>query len=309
MSPRHPAHSSPLPCNKRVGSRGFALVVALSLMVLLTLLAVGLLSLSGVALRSATAGEAMVEARANARLALMLALNELQKAAGDDRRITVDGSFIDDAKHPYAVGIWKSWSPKLADNPTAGTPDYSKKSQQFVTWLASGCESQELAALNWVKTGTLDRPVDLFTEKSDGFLHSGSLVDIDNRGRYQGALAWAIVQDATKAKINVAGPEITQRLANVDLHVQPRPSVAQSESYRQPTADWNLRACRVLTMGQARIDDELWKARPAIPEGAHFTANGFGLLTDVVNGGFKTDLSLGFEMSDADFLKSLPALP
>ncbi len=303
MNPRHSAHLPALSSRSRLQVRGFALVVTLALMVLLTLLAVGLLSLSSVALRSATQGEAMANARANARLALMLALNELQKAAGDDRRITVDGSFFDGAKHPNAVGFWKSWSPKLADNPTASPPDYTKKSQQFVTWLASGCDSRELTTLNWVKTGLLAKPIDLFTEKSDGFLHSGSAVDVDNGARYKGTLAWAVVQDATKAKINVAGPELAQRLANVDLHVQPRPSLAKSESFKQPAADWNPRAARVLSMGQASLDAALWKARPAILEGAHFTANGFGLLTDIVNGGLKTDLSLGFEMLDADFLK------
>ncbi len=64
---------------------GFALVVTLSLMVLLTLLAVGLLSLSAVALRGSSQGEAMALARGNARLAMMLALGELQKHAGPDR--------------------------------------------------------------------------------------------------------------------------------------------------------------------------------------------------------------------------------
>ena len=282
---------------------GFALVVTLSLMILLTLLAVGLLSLSSIALRSSTQGEAMANARANARLALILALGELQKAAGDDRRVTVDGSFLDGTKHPYAVGIYKSWAPKLAENPAASTPDYTKKSQQFVTWLASGCDSRELTTLNWVKTGLMARPVDLFTEKSDGFLHSGSAVDVDNGARYTGALAWAVVQDATKAKISVGGPELAQRLANVDLHVQPRPSLAKTESFKQPVAEWNQRACRVLSMGQAKLDANLWKASPATPEGAHFTTQGYGLLTDIVNGGLKTDLSLGFEMSEADFLK------
>ena len=60
-------------------SRGFALVVTLSLMILLTLIAVGLLTLSSIALRSSSEESAMATVRANARLAMMLALGDLQK--------------------------------------------------------------------------------------------------------------------------------------------------------------------------------------------------------------------------------------
>src|SRR5690606_22783898 len=67
---------------------GFALVICLSLMVLLTILAVGLMSLSAISLRASGRGEAMAEARANARLALIFALGELQQLAGPDQRTT-----------------------------------------------------------------------------------------------------------------------------------------------------------------------------------------------------------------------------
>ena len=81
---------------KLVKGRGFALVITLALMVLLTLLVVGLLSLSTVALRTAGQGSAMAIARSNARVALIIALGELQKAAGPDQRVTAPADFAGD---------------------------------------------------------------------------------------------------------------------------------------------------------------------------------------------------------------------
>ncbi len=69
-------------------ARGFALVITLSLMVLLTVISVGLMTLSTISLRSSSRGDAMATARANARIALALAIGELQTFAGPDQRIT-----------------------------------------------------------------------------------------------------------------------------------------------------------------------------------------------------------------------------
>ncbi len=65
-------------------TRGFALVVTLTLMVLLSILALGLLSLSSVALRTTGIRSDASIARANARVALSLAIAEIQKHAGPD---------------------------------------------------------------------------------------------------------------------------------------------------------------------------------------------------------------------------------
>ena len=71
--------------NKRgVLDAGFALIATISVMVLLVMIAVAMLTLSSVELRSARAGKGMEEAKSNARLALMLAISELQAKAGPD---------------------------------------------------------------------------------------------------------------------------------------------------------------------------------------------------------------------------------
>ena len=54
--------------SEKPGDKGFALVVTLSLMILLTLIAVGLLSLSAVSLRSTSQGDASERRRAPTRV-------------------------------------------------------------------------------------------------------------------------------------------------------------------------------------------------------------------------------------------------
>ena len=129
---------------------GFALVVTLSLMVLLAILAVGMLSLSAVSLRSSGQANAQTEARANARVALMLAIGELQRHTGADTRVTAQANIVD-ATYPPVLGVWRSWEGK--DHEADGRPkapaggyDFNKdeseaKGGRFIDWLVSSSEA------------------------------------------------------------------------------------------------------------------------------------------------------------------------
>ncbi len=98
-------HHQPTTGIMRDATRGFALVITLSLMVLLTLLAVGLLSLSSISIRTSDKSQAVNTARQNARMALMLAIGELQRYAGLDQRITATADMASAASGlPLAVG-------------------------------------------------------------------------------------------------------------------------------------------------------------------------------------------------------------
>jgi Tfp pilus assembly protein PilX len=69
-------------------SKGFTLIITISLLVLLTLVGIGLLSLSAITLRGSAQANAQRVARDNARMALIIALGQLQKHVGTDTRIT-----------------------------------------------------------------------------------------------------------------------------------------------------------------------------------------------------------------------------
>ena len=80
-------------------------MATVSMMVLLTLVAIAMLSLSTIEQRSSGGGanEADRMARANARMALMMALGELQKAAGPDQRVTATATILGSSNNRYAM--------------------------------------------------------------------------------------------------------------------------------------------------------------------------------------------------------------
>ena len=101
MKSRFDIHRSP--------DRGFALVATLMMLLLITVLTIGLIGLSSISLRNASRGEAMAEAKANARLALSLAVAQLQKKTGPDRRITASSSILGSGPvHDQWCGVWRT---------------------------------------------------------------------------------------------------------------------------------------------------------------------------------------------------------
>ena len=123
---------------------GFALVVTLSLMILLTIIAVGLLTLSSISLRASSQASDMNIARSNARMALMLAIGDLQKYAGLDTRVTAKADILDEKNPPVPVS-WKSWEGTTTNSPEPhrDAPFHRettrrRKRNAFSAWLVSG---------------------------------------------------------------------------------------------------------------------------------------------------------------------------
>ncbi|MCH7227108.1 hypothetical protein [Haloferula sp. A504] len=274
-------------------------------MVLLSLLCLGILNLSVVSLRTADRATSQSEARANARLALVMAVAELQKHAGPDTRVTAPADILDAELAPL-LGVWRSWegsnnqaTGNLKGRPTV--PDYDSKTEaaseggRFVSWLVSGAG----------QTSSPDDASGLVQKTPSpgtaALLAEGTLASTDGRQVHlpprevaaDGAFAWWVSGENQKARL-------------------PRPY----DESRSSTADWSDRIRshavadpRPFFLEPLLTNPELAEKAVTLPT-ASFIADGpddaisptqsfhdlstgsVGLLTNVATGGWRKDLSL-----------------
>jgi hypothetical protein len=281
-------------------SRGFALVVTLSLMVLLAVIAVGLLGLSAISLRASSQGMAMAEARANARLALMLAIGELQLELGPDRRINCQADIDKDALPDQRnwLAVYDAWNATEKDRPDSGT--------RFRRYLVSG-DRQALGtrdaakaplpggSIDLVSTGTLGK------DATVGRVKAGLVRHTDAATHPAGHHAWWIGDHNSKAMVN-AGLDVPATVSD-ELIAQQAAQSAPGTGYPLVNAlagvsgtgraDWELGdGLRFKTLSLASME-LLPGAGADIGKNFHdVTAWSPGLLADVRNGRLKRDLSL-----------------
>lgn len=111
-------------------SRGFALLITLTLLAFVVLLLVGLASYTKIETAVAGNFQKQAQARQNAQLALDVALAQLQKHAGPDTRVTATAdSFGGSSSTRHYAGVWDA-------NASGADP---------VSWLVSGNEINPLA--------------------------------------------------------------------------------------------------------------------------------------------------------------------
>lgn len=182
------------PCRHRAG---FSLVVTLLLMILLSTIAVGLLGLSAVSMRFTGMHDAQAQARANARLALMLAIGELQKTAGKDTAVTApsDLTLPVGSGQRHLTGVWDSWPV-----PVSGSPDYpGEKDQRFRGWLVSDADPAKVKSKDYPQTAPIN-PVELYRQdpSSNSGRVAAGLVKLGTTGDY----AWHVADESTKIRID-----------------------------------------------------------------------------------------------------------
>ena len=295
---------------------GFALVITLSLMILLTIIAVGLLTLSTITMRTSAASEAISRARANARVSLQLAIGDLQRQAGIDTLVTARADILD-KDNPPVLGVWKTWqgddhetSGTFAGRPVAPGDYKSAKKQRFVAWLTSTNTldpvtlpdtSPAANKATVIGTGTLGNQPD----RDNLQVHlSPTLVGADMQ---QGALAWWIGGENQKARVpRPIPPEPATSAARWAELAKAHP-VADPKPFRlDRVLDDPTITDKLITLGQTDIIASTGSDKTSREFFHDLSAVSVGLLTNPSNGGWRKDLSLLIESWDRQPLSELP---
>ncbi len=282
----------PLPATG--AGRGFALVITLALMVLLTLLVVGLLGLSAISLRSSRQAQDLAVAQSNARLAMMLALGEIQTALGPDKRVSADASaVIATAKQAHLTGAWDSWR---WDPAKSSAPAYGEKGAKFRRWLVSTADPASAKNFGLPAADSVGEGVELVgTLSNRGVANSvrAATIAISEPKRTGGA-AWAVFDESAKAAIDMGDPAKAPVLGE-EVASRNAPNRFRADSV-DPLKLASLKAPKnLVTLETAVIPAGPTKA-PDLRKRFHdFTTASLGLLTDTANGGLKTDLTSLFE--------------
>ena len=311
-----PTHSPPKsrmnsqPKGRR--SEGFALMITLTLMVLLTLLVVGLLSLSSVALRASAEGVAMATARSNARLALMLALGELQRSAGPDQRVTARADILDEKiANPQLTGVWESMEIKATSPPAAADYKMPAKDAKFKAWLVSYADPTSSRKAGFARE-TVTTPVTLWGQGTvgDKALAQNSVsatkvaLTAPSKKTSSGALAWAVLDEGIKARVNTpyTANAVSAASKTVQLGAGERPGVEFIDGLsglERRLFDADKPPFATIEKGISRLNyglaaKELGKSTSdALQAVTHdITTQSVGLFTDTAHGGFKQDFQL-----------------
>ncbi len=276
--------SAPPTASTRRSAGGFALVATLLMMVLLAGIALAMLSLATVELRRTHETAHEERARANARLALTMAIGQLQLAMGPDTRVSASSSLVDLGGQKHWTGVWNTLAPDgkpwiIRDPETGGLVDRRvsqnyKRADEVMQWLVSG----EL--LTGQKTVTLVGPSSVAIPETQGVQVPTLEILTEN---HRGKLAWWTGDLAQRANLAAKGSDDQTPAPELLSHAPALPA----ESRNRIASDATI---------AAQTGDPQW----AKTHFHDFTAHSESLLIDVSRGGFKKDLGVYLRSSGMD---------
>lgn len=198
--------------------KGFSLIITLLLMVLIAIIALGMLGLSTIELRKSTSSQSLTRARYNARMAMMIAIAEIQQHLGPDQRVSADARVTHGLQstpaHPHWLSVWsttrENGTPWITRDAARGGLQDRRISTNWkapvnrIACLVSGNENGIVYSDDL--TGDPSMMATLFGKGSLGSDASEqdivkapkvSLVSVNNKGRY----AWWVSDLGAKANV------------------------------------------------------------------------------------------------------------
>ena len=281
-------------------ARGFSLVVTIGMMVLLSLLAVGLLSLATIQLRASGQADAQALARSNARLALVMAIAELQRHAGPDQRVTAPAGLTRSSRHPRWIGVYRTTTQRGGGVPLI---DWSSRDHVLVDARTTDRLGPSDLRLAWLVSGSPAGEPDAYAGEMIPMVGSGSVEDAQGRvevplvrvrgdQRNAGGFAYWCSDESLKASVNVPGrgrPGLVNEAAPPERHGIA--SLPGMEAY----AGVDERVLAKLT-GYSQVGLSGSGDRAALARHFHALSHrSSAVLSDPVRSGLKRDLSVFIE--------------
>ncbi len=293
-------------------------------MVILALVAVALLSLSAISLRSSTQESHEARARANARMGLMTAIGRLQSELGPDQRISANSSILSTApvRNPHWLGVWDSWKAGPGEASQHRTlqgvndtlhPTYEpNRRDRFRSWLVSLDDAnadlldaaRDLQLVSKPMPDADTRAVVLVGEGSlgpgaaAGDVVSAPLVPIASGAGAvpNGRHAWWISDESQKARLlddpDVTASGLTPAERIFRQQAAPTTGTRRVEGLEEISDDSQLASLPSLATLNLLSGVV---GRPSLRNFHHVTPHSFQVLADVREGGLKRDLSILLE--------------
>lgn len=296
---------------------GFALVVTLTLMVLLTILALGLLSLSTISLRASSSAQLQASARANAMLAMQLAIGQLQKEAGVDQRISATASILDNdpsspepdgTTEPDWTGIWKTGNKETEEQ---RTESITSDPAESATWLVSNPDpTTSLTPLTWKGDENNSVVIANIGQGTNKRSVRAPLVETSNRpgNTVTGKFAYWTSDEGVKANASLIDPTFgSDDIALSQLHYWAPQANAMHEILPMATTGTDFREAplesiqKLSTTKSVELLDIVKDDFIANENWSDYTVHSRGVIADVRNGGLKKDLTAAFEDSSDDY--------
>jgi len=290
-------------------------------MSLLLMVCLGMISLSAVESKSLNTSKARLIAEANARVALNIAIGQLQRTVGPDQRTTANAAILDknafseemdDVANPNWVGTFRTDALKdqvansgILEQQDAALLDKRvdldvQPEDQVMEWLVSGSDVNPRAELagsenqDYVTLQTIPAALGVDQDVVAPLVPIESSSQSAQQGRY----AYWIADENAKAKINITteNQDIELAMDDPDNGGYNRILVPQNNSLdviwpdeSTPTVD---QINRIISDGSPQLvnADSIQEYSPH-----DFTTHSYSLLTDMRNGGLKQDMTAYLE--------------